>query len=301
MTFLTHSLVTAAGVQLLNLKGLDLVFAYIFGVLIDLDHLIKVPSYFKKYGLKVKRHYNWRTSLQEPVSLLWIAPLSLYMRTYVPIVFFVGAHLVLDYLVSYPKKPLFPFSKFTTRGFVPTNERVDVYKEILVAVVFLCINLAVLHLKPNVISWVSFSVGLFSIPLILLRQLEFGLIVMLISLFLDALDGPIARKYKYDLDYGEELDTVLDRTLEAAFFLSFALAGFVQLKIVLLALSAIFFMTLLRKATKFDPGFKRLVVFLGYFTNFNLAFEIIFWANLLGLIVNLLILDLKAQEIEDLA
>src|SRR3990167_4680960 len=96
MTIVTHIAMTAAGVQMFGLKGMDVVWAYIFGVVVDLDHVIKIPLYLKKYGLKKVRHYNWRTPLQEPVALFWILPFSVYISSYAPVIAFCG-HLMLDY------------------------------------------------------------------------------------------------------------------------------------------------------------------------------------------------------------
>ncbi|OGC92465.1 hypothetical protein A3D85_02970 [Candidatus Amesbacteria bacterium RIFCSPHIGHO2_02_FULL_47_9] len=138
MTFVTHILVVAAGVQLLGLEGLDAMWAYVFGVAVDLDHAVKVPAYINRIGWKRKKHYNWRTSLQEPVSLLWVVPFSIAVRSAVPSVFFV-AHMTLDYLVSYEKRPFWPFSGFVTKGI--WLGRSDKLKEIVVAAMFGCINL----------------------------------------------------------------------------------------------------------------------------------------------------------------
>lgn len=138
MTFITHSLITAAGVQLFGLKGIDVVWAYMFGVVVDLDHLIKLPGYIKKVGWKRKKHYNWRTSLQEPVSLLWVVPFSVAVGSVAPTIFLL-AHMALDYLVSYEKRPFWPFSNFVTRGFWVNGS--DRMKEVAVIVAFGCINL----------------------------------------------------------------------------------------------------------------------------------------------------------------
>ena|SRR3989338_11596074 len=115
MTFVTHILVVAAGVQLLGLEGLDAMWAYVFGVAVDLDHAVKVPAYINRIGWKRKKHYNWRTSLQEPVSLLWVVPFSIAVRSAVPSVFFVTKGIWLG--------------------------RSDKLKEIVVAAMFGCINL----------------------------------------------------------------------------------------------------------------------------------------------------------------
>lgn len=154
-----------------------------------------------------------------------------------------------------------------------------------------------LGVTPNFVSGVSFFVGLIAVLFIWFHKLELGLVFVFLSLGLDGLDGPIARRFHYNLEFGEKLDTVIDRFLEIITFLSLSLAGYVDLKIVILSITAILLMTTLRGKSKFDPGFKRIVIFFGYFTNFHLAFEIIFLVNIFGFVVNLLILDIRAQQI----
>ncbi len=137
MTIIPHLLVTSLGVQALGLEGRDIVLAYSFGYGIDLlDHPIKLPLYLAKNGRANEKHYHWRTPLQEPIALLWIAPLSVYLGSYVPVLFFIS-HVLLDYMVSYEKRPWYPFSSFTTEGFfqgVP-----DARKEIWLSI--LCVLL----------------------------------------------------------------------------------------------------------------------------------------------------------------
>ena len=119
--------------QALGLEGSDIVLAYIFGYGIDLvDHPIKLPLYLKKNGKKNEKHYHWRTPLQEPVALMWIVPLSLYLGTYVPVLFFVS-HFVLDYMVSYEKRPWYPFSTYTTEGIL--RKYSDAKKEVWTCIV----------------------------------------------------------------------------------------------------------------------------------------------------------------------
>ena len=116
MTIIPHLLLTTLGVQALGLEGKDVVLAYSFGYGIDLlDHPIKLPLYLRKNGRRNEKHYHWRTPLQEPVALLWIVPLSIYLHTIVPALFFIS-HVLLDYMVSYEKRPFYPFSTFTTEG-----------------------------------------------------------------------------------------------------------------------------------------------------------------------------------------
>lgn len=141
MTFISHTLVTTAGVQIMHLQGYELYLAYIFGVLIDFDHIFKAHLYFSKNKFKKEKHYHWRTSLQEPVALLWIVPLSIFINSAVPIIFFIS-HLLLDYFVSYNKFPFYPFSNYSTKGlFIGVS---DTIKEGLTTFIFLCINLLLL-------------------------------------------------------------------------------------------------------------------------------------------------------------
>ncbi|MGA2623970.1 MAG: hypothetical protein ABSF91_08970 [Bacteroidota bacterium] len=132
MTIIPHLLLTTLGVQVLGLEGKDIVLAYSFGYGVDIvDHPIKLPLYLKKNGRKNEKHYHWRTPLQEPIALLWIVPLSFYLGTFVPAIFFT-AHVFLDYCASYEKRPLYPFSMYSTEGFFPKFS--DTIKEVWVCV-----------------------------------------------------------------------------------------------------------------------------------------------------------------------
>ena len=144
MTIVTHALATTLGVRLLKLTGSGVVLAYVFGVGVDLDHVIKAPFYLKAIGLKNERGYYWRTSLQEPVALLWILPLCFFLGTWVPAIFFL-IHLAMDYSVGYEKMPWYPYSPLVTRGFLVGVS--DKAKEAVLIVVLLCMNL-LLFLAP---------------------------------------------------------------------------------------------------------------------------------------------------------
>jgi membrane-bound metal-dependent hydrolase YbcI (DUF457 family) len=60
------------------------------------------------------------------------------------VVFFIP-HLFLDYLVSYEKRPLFPFNSVTTRGFLPNVS--DGLKEIITVIILVCLNLILFLIK----------------------------------------------------------------------------------------------------------------------------------------------------------
>jgi hypothetical protein len=117
VTIFTHLLATTLGAQALELHGGEAVLAYAFGVGVDVDHAIKAPFYLRAVGLKDKRGYYWRSSLQEPVALLWIAPLCLFLGSAVPLVFF-AIHVAMDYSVRFEKMPFYPYSPWVTRGWL---------------------------------------------------------------------------------------------------------------------------------------------------------------------------------------
>ncbi|MCH7759535.1 hypothetical protein IID20_04225 [Patescibacteria group bacterium] len=138
MTAVTHTMVTIVGITALQLQGGDMALAFLFGVAIDLDHVIKIPLFRKLTKWWKFKHLNWRTPLQEPISLLWIIPLSIWLSTWVPIIFFL-LHLALDYITGYSKKPFFPFSNYSTRGLFANWS--DTWKEIGIFVISALITL----------------------------------------------------------------------------------------------------------------------------------------------------------------
>lgn len=113
----THVLATTLGVKALGLHGGDVALAFAFGCGVDIDHLLKLPFYLRSVGLKDRRGYYWRSSLQEPVALLWIIPLCFFLGTIVPIVFFT-IHVAMDYSVRFEKMPFYPYSPLVTRGWL---------------------------------------------------------------------------------------------------------------------------------------------------------------------------------------
>jgi hypothetical protein len=135
MTIITHIAATAIGVQAMNLRGRDAVLAFIFGVAVDIDHLVKLPFYLRYAGMTNKKDYYWRSSLQEPVAFLWILPLCLFLGTLVPAIFF-GIHLLIDYSVGYEKMPFYPYSRYITRGWL--GQFADKKKELILLGVLAC-------------------------------------------------------------------------------------------------------------------------------------------------------------------
>tara|TARA_Y100000310_G_scaffold219247_1_gene220635 strand:- start:843 stop:1244 length:402 start_codon:yes stop_codon:yes gene_type:complete len=122
----------------LDLSFYEFVLAFIFGVLVDIDHFLKIPIFVKLKNFRTIRHLNWRTPLQEPVSYLWVVPLSVFIGSYVPVVFF-SLHLVLDYIVSFQKKPFFPFSNFRIKNTKKYTR--DVVSQVMVSLICIILYL----------------------------------------------------------------------------------------------------------------------------------------------------------------
>jgi hypothetical protein len=139
VTIVTHFLATTLGAQALGLEGQDRVLAYAFGMGVDIDHAVKAPFYLRTIGLKDKRGYYWRSSLQEPVALLWIVPLCFFLGTMVPILFF-AIHVAMDYSVRFEKMPFYPYSSYVTRGWLVGVP--DKVKEGVLFSVLLVLNVA---------------------------------------------------------------------------------------------------------------------------------------------------------------
>lgn len=123
----THLAVTTAVAKGLGLTGIDLAYALVFGVLIDLDHLFvsRVRLKSKKFWLSDPTHcdHSW---LHEPFGLLAIATFSLVINSWVPLLFY-GIHFIIDQFVLRAKnKPLAPFSKKEyTYGLIPAGSKIE--------------------------------------------------------------------------------------------------------------------------------------------------------------------------------
>ena len=145
MTIFTHILATTLGVQVGGLHGRDVALAYAFGVAVDADHAVKAPYYLRSGGFQKRLGYYWRSSLQEPVALLWVIPLAFALHSLVPVVF-LAMHIAMDYSVRYEKMPFYPYSTWVTRGWLVSLP--DWVKEAVLFAILLCLNL-LLFLKRS--------------------------------------------------------------------------------------------------------------------------------------------------------
>ncbi|MEK7158144.1 MAG: hypothetical protein AAB733_01030 [Patescibacteria group bacterium] len=152
MNIVAHAAATTLVARWLHLEGGDLLLAYVFGILPDLDHVAKVRAYRKTFQQCLQeerkhdelhrrsslqrcrrlilRHLNnhdfvWRTWIQELTGLLVVFPVSFLLRSRVPLLFFL-LHFLMDLVMAYPKRPFWPFASTTVRGWI-SSFRTEVF------------------------------------------------------------------------------------------------------------------------------------------------------------------------------
>lgn len=153
-----------------------------------------------------------------------------------------------------------------------------------------------LKLMPNHVSCIGFMIGLTSVVVILSGLWQLGLVIMVMSLLFDGIDGNIARVYSLESKTGEKLELIFDRSLEALIFLAFAFIKGIHFGLAILVIYAILLMTSLRDKAKFDPGLKRIALFLGFFISFEMIFNIVFLVHIGSFILQIAILDYVNQK-----
>jgi phosphatidylglycerophosphate synthase len=153
--------------------------------------------------------------------------------------------------------------------------------------------------SPNQISFMGFVAGMLGAGAIALDKMGLGIALMVLSQFLDGLDGTIARKFGLQTALGERLEIVFDRGVECFMFLALAYSGKVDYTEAVLAFIAILLLTSLVKRSGVDLGFKRVVLYIGCFIGFPLAVQLAFWVNLGGFVLSMLVIDYRVQKEDD--
>ncbi len=160
-----------------------------------------------------------------------------------------------------------------------------------------------LGFTPNQISTLGFFVGMAAAVLVALGALVPGLVALAVSQIIDGLDGGVARRYGLQSKKGQMLEVIFDRLNELAIFLAIAFAGLASYFMACLAFVAILLVTVVEPRSKFDPGFKRFMIYFGYLATvvfhvrgFELAMHVIFIANLAGFAVGTIMVDYRLQR-----
>jgi len=104
-----HILVVVILIKLLHLDRNEAFVAILFGVLLDLDHLMGIPAYIGEYGWVavfnidslLHNDVQWKSSMHGTEAFLVVSAISLLLRMYIPLLFW-ALHVLMDWIqVSY--------------------------------------------------------------------------------------------------------------------------------------------------------------------------------------------------------
>lgn len=84
------------------------------------------------------------------------------------------------------------------------------------------------RITPLSMTWLSGFVGLLFIPCLLLDRPFLAIACLLVSGYLDTLDGSLARYQGKSTDFGSAMDILIDRTVEFAVIFAFYLVNPIQ-------------------------------------------------------------------------
>lgn len=89
------------------------------------------------------------------------------------------------------------------------------------------------NVNPNTLTWISFAVAILSGYFFSQDKMLYAGIAVIISAYLDVLDGDIARKFGKAGKFGDFLDHTLDRLSDLAILFGIGLSSFVNLELAL--------------------------------------------------------------------
>jgi phosphatidylglycerophosphate synthase len=165
-----------------------------------------------------------------------------------------------------------------------------------------------LGLSPDAISGIGLAIGLLASAVTATGHAAAGIVLLALSQIVDGLDGGVARRYGLQSERGRIIEAVVDRSCEITFFLALAFAGLATTTIALLASSAVLLVTLGERASGFDPGFKRFMMYFGFalwagagVAGFEIALNVVFFANLAGFAYGTILADYRFQQEIDAA
>jgi len=105
MLAITHVIVSLLLIQLLVLDRNEAFVAMMFGVFIDVDHLIGLGHYARPRGiasifdLDTMMHAGgqWKSAMHSPIAVMVVGPLSIASRLAIPLLFW-SVHIAMDYV-----------------------------------------------------------------------------------------------------------------------------------------------------------------------------------------------------------
>lgn len=164
-------------------------------------------------------------------------------------------------------------------------------------------NHETLGLSPNQISVIGLLLGICAAAVVAAGNTGAGLGIMALAQIVDAFDGGVARRYHLESEAGRRFETVCDRLSELVMFGALVYAGEATLRMAVLAFVAILLVTLIEPQSRFDPGFKRFMLYFGWLAGllfsvrgFELAMNVIFLANLTVFAVGTVIVEYRLQK-----
>ncbi len=105
MLAITHILAIVLMIRLLSLDRNEVFVALLFGVFIDLDHLLGIPPFVQQHGVVsltdvsalMASDVSWKSLIHDPVAFIIVAPVSVMFRYLLPLLAW-GLHIVMDYV-----------------------------------------------------------------------------------------------------------------------------------------------------------------------------------------------------------
>jgi len=128
-----------------------------------------------------------------------------------------------------------------------------------------------LKLSPNTISIFAFLLSMASLVLIMVDMIGISMLVLLISLFFDAMDGSVARIYNKKTKLGFYFELIFDGLHEVLVYPALAYAGYIDWRIAAILVPALILYRVWewRQPKIFVAGFRRVSVLFGYLFAFE--------------------------------
>ena len=100
---ITHLFVVMLIIRQLDLDRNEAMVGMLFGVFIDIDHLLSIPNFINTNGASnltnpeslLNSGIQWKSTLHSPIAVLVVAPASIAFRFVIPLSFW-GIHILMD-------------------------------------------------------------------------------------------------------------------------------------------------------------------------------------------------------------
>jgi len=105
MMAFNHLLVVIILIRLLKLDHNEAFVALLFGFLLDLDHLMGIPSFINEYGWVaifnidslLHNEVQWKSAMHSSEAFIVVSVISIFFRMYIPIMFW-SIHILMDWV-----------------------------------------------------------------------------------------------------------------------------------------------------------------------------------------------------------